>query len=216
MGLSRKNKRELKKLRSHATEVWQEQRDVLERASAVLHEATHQARKLSDEHVTPRVLGAVDTHVRPSYDKSMLAARAVSAAAKGKLVADVLPVASTAVGSAVAALDLLKDPRVQDTLARAKKASAAAGAAGIKLAEKYVPGVEAKPAPVPVKSGIGAGGIVAITAGVVIAAGVGYAFWQTFRADDDLWIADEAVPSPAKAPSDSAATTKLPEDGSAL
>jgi hypothetical protein len=216
MGLSRKNKRELKKLRAHATDLWQEQRDVLERASEVLHEATHQAKKLSNQHVTPRVLEAVDVHVRPNYDKGLLAARAVSAAAKGKLVADVLPVASTAVGSAVAAMDLLKDPRVQDTLSRAKKASAAATVAGRKLAEKYVPALEVKPAPAPVKSGIGAGGVVAITAGVVIAAGVGYAFWQTFRADDDLWIADDAVPSPAKAPTDAAPTTALPEDGSTL
>jgi hypothetical protein len=216
MGLSRKNKRELKKLRAHATDVWQEQRDVLERANAVLLEATHQAKKLSNEHVTPRVRDAVDAHVRPNYDKGLLAARAVSAAAKGKIVADVLPVASTAVGSAVAALDLLKDPRVQETVSRAKKAGAAATVTGRKLAEKYVPGIEVKPAPAPVKSGIGAGGIVAITAGVVIAAGVGYAFWQTFRADDDLWIADDAVPSPAKAPTDSAPTTALPEDGSTL
>lgn len=216
MGLSRKNKRELKKLRAHATDVWQEQRDVLERANAVLLEATHQAKKLSNQHVTPRVRGAVDEHVRPTYDKGVLAARAVSAAAKGKLVADIVPVASTAIGSAVAALDLLKDPRVQDTVSRAKKAGVAATETGRKLAEKYVPGIEAKPAPLPVKSGMGAGGIVAITAGVVIAAGVGYAFWQTFRADDDLWIADEAVPSPAKGPTETSPTTAPPEDGSAL
>jgi hypothetical protein len=216
MGLSRKNKRELKKLRAHATDVWQEQRDVLERANAVLLEATLEAKKLTNQHVTPRVRDVVDVHVRPSYDKGLLAARAVSAAAKGKLVADVVPVASTAIGSAVAAIDLLQDPRVKDTVARAKKASLAATEAGRKIAEKYVPGIEPKPAPVPVKSGIGAGGIIAITAGVVIAAGVSYAFWQTFRADDDLWIADEAVPSPAKAPTDSAPTTALPEDGSTL
>jgi hypothetical protein len=216
MGLSRKNKRELKKLRAHAIDVWQEQREVLERANSLLLEATTEAKKLTNQHVTPRVRDAVDVHVRPSYDKGLLTARAVSAAAKGKLVADIMPVASTAIGSAVAAIDLLKDPRVQDTVARAKKASIAATEAGRKIAEKYVPGVEAKPVPVPVKTGIGAGGIVAITAGAVLAAGVGYAFWQTFRADDDLWIADEAVPSPAKAPTDSAPTTALPEDGSAL
>jgi hypothetical protein len=216
MGLSRKNKRELKKLRAHATDVWQEQRDVLERANALLLEATNEAKKLTNQHVTPRVRDAVDVHVRPSYDKGLLTARAVSAAAKGKLVADIMPVASTAIGSAVAAIDLLKDPRVQDTVARAKKASIAATEAGRKIAEKYVPGIEAKPVPVPVKSGIGAGGIVAITAGAVLAAGVGYAFWQTFRADDDLWIADEAVPSPAKGPTDTSPTTAPPADGSAL
>ncbi len=192
MGLSRKNKRELKKLRAHATDVWQEQREVLERANALLLEATNEAKKLTNEHVTPRVRDAVDVHVRPSYDKGLLTARAVSAAAKGKLVADIMPVASTAIGSAVAAIDLLKDPRVQDTVARAKKASIAATEAGRKIAEKYVPGIEAKPVPVPVKSGIGAGGIVAITAGAVLAAGAAAAGALLLTAPHD-----EPAPSPA-------------------
>jgi hypothetical protein len=39
------------------------------------------------------------------------------------------------------------------------------------------------------------GGIVAIVFGVVAAVGVGYALWQTLRADDELWIADDEAVS---------------------
>ncbi len=33
--------------------------------------------------------------------------------------------------------------------------------------------------------------------GVVAAAAVGYAVWQTLRADDDLWVEDEAIEAAA-------------------
>ena len=41
------------------------------------------------------------------------------------------------------------------------------------------------------KQGPGVGTYLAIGAGVIAAAGVAYAVWQTFRADDELWVADE-------------------------
>ena len=37
-----------------------------------------------------------------------------------------------------------------------------------------------------------------IAFGVAAVAAVGYALWQTFRADDDLWIADEELDAPVK------------------
>lgn len=45
------------------------------------------------------------------------------------------------------------------------------------------------------KSGIGSA--IAVTAGIAAAAAVAYAVWQTFRADDELWVADDedAFPS---------------------
>jgi predicted MarR family transcription regulator len=48
------------------------------------------------------------------------------------------------------------------------------------------------------KSGPGVGGWFLIGAGVASLAAVGYALWQTFRADDDLWIADEELDAPVK------------------
>ena len=41
---------------------------------------------------------------------------------------------------------------------------------------------------------MGAGGVIAIGLGIAAAAGVGYALWQAFRSDDELWVApDEDV-----------------------
>ena len=48
----------------------------------------------------------------------------------------------------------------------------------------------------PPKRGIGAGGVVAIILGVAAAAGVLYAAWQTLRADDELWVADDPLRAP--------------------
>ena len=41
------------------------------------------------------------------------------------------------------------------------------------------------------KKGGGFGGTLGILLGVGVLAGIGYAVWQTLRADDDLWVADE-------------------------
>lgn len=41
------------------------------------------------------------------------------------------------------------------------------------------------------KKGLGVGGVLGILLGVGLLAGIGYAVWQTLRADDDLWVADE-------------------------
>jgi hypothetical protein len=48
----------------------------------------------------------------------------------------------------------------------------------------------------PPKRGIGAGGIIAIIFGVAAALGVAYAAWQTLRADDELWVADDPLRAP--------------------
>src|SRR5205823_2134238 len=41
------------------------------------------------------------------------------------------------------------------------------------------------------KKGVGFGGTLGILLGIGLLAGIGYAVWQTLRADDDLWVADE-------------------------
>ena len=48
----------------------------------------------------------------------------------------------------------------------------------------------------PPKKGIGAGGVIAIILGVAAAVGVLYAAWQTLRADDELWVADDPLRAP--------------------
>ena len=48
----------------------------------------------------------------------------------------------------------------------------------------------------PPKKGVSAGGVIAILLGVAAAAGVIYAAWQTLRADDELWVADDPLRAP--------------------
>lgn len=66
---------------------------------------------------------------------------------------------------------------------RAAVVKAAKGAAAVKVAQKALPTKK--------KSGPGAGSIVGITLGLLALAGIVYAVWQTLRADDDLWVADD-------------------------
>lgn len=139
---------------------------VLERASAVLREAADQARHLSDEEVVPRVKDAYAT-ARPRVESGIKTSRDLA----GKVGKQVAP-AVAALSSAKLA-DLAKDPRVTKAVDAYRKATG-------------------KPAPIPVKTGPSAGSVVAIIVGVVAAAGVGYALWQTFLADDELWIAEDA------------------------
>ena len=73
-----------------------------------------------------------------------------------------------ALGSLLAIGDIANDTRVRRALERVSPRSV--------VVEKKGPGV---------------GTYLAIGAGIVAAAGVAYAVWQTFRADDELWVADD-------------------------
>lgn len=48
----------------------------------------------------------------------------------------------------------------------------------------------------PQRKGPGLGSVVALVLGVAAAAGVLYAAWQTLRADDELWVADDPLAAP--------------------
>ena len=50
--------------------------------------------------------------------------------------------------------------------------------------------------PEPQKKSMGAGGVIAIILGAAAAIGVLYAAWQTLRADDELWVADDPLRAP--------------------
>lgn len=168
MGLSRKRKKELKKLRSHAEELWNHQQNVLDQAGSVAREASRQLGHLTREEVAPRVREGYQTYVEPGVDT----ARSLAGAAGGVLERTVVPVLGSALGAVLSVGDVAKDARVRAAVKRIG-------------AEKYLPK----------KKGPGVGTYIAIGAGVIAAAGVAYAVWQTFRADDELWIADEPVSS---------------------
>ena len=165
MSLSRKNRRELKRLRSQAEDLLDQQRVVLSHAGSVLQEAGRQAKVLGNEYVTPRVVEAVET-VRPTVDRGVNAARR----AADQVRRATAPAVTTALTKTVRALEQLENKDA------AKQIEKFAVQRGLIAAPKK-------------KSNVG--GIVAISLGVVAAVGAGYALWQAFRTDDELWVSPE-------------------------
>ena len=168
MELSRKRRKELKKLRAAAYEIVDNQRVLLSQAGGVARQAGHHAAEIGRENVAPAVRDAYEHRVVPGVN-------AVADSARDKLN-DVVPSISSALASAIAVLEVAKDPRVREALKRVNSAGTELGKkAGI---------VPSKPAP-------GPGRYILIGIGLIAAAGVAYAAWQTLRADDELWVADE-------------------------
>ena len=175
VGLSRKRQRELKRLKGSTSELWNEQKEVLDRATHVVREASRQLANLGREEVAPRVRDAVDNHVRPSVASGIAATRSAAGSTREKFVEDVLPAVTSALSSALAVIEASKNPQVREALSRV-------GKAGAKVGSKVVP--------VASKSS-GPGRYILIGVGLVAAAGLAYAAWQTLRADDELWVSDE-------------------------
>lgn len=171
MKLSRKRQRELKKLKRGASDLWDDQKEVLDQATKVVREARRQISHVNREEVTPRVRSIYKSRVRPGVESSLDAGRHIADAARDKVSRDVLPAVSTALGSALAALEVAKSPQVRQALGRVVRPSSKTA-------------VVAKPS-------AGAGRYILIGIGIVAAAGVAYAAWQTLRADDELWVSDE-------------------------
>ena len=160
MSLSRKRRKELKRLRSSAEGLWGDQQDVLDQASKVAREARRQLGFLTQEEVVPRVRSGYESYVRPNVDRARGFARGAGDSVERTL--------GSAVGSLLSIGDIANDTRVRRALERVSPRSV--------VVEKKSPGV---------------GTYLAIGAGIVAAAGVAYAVWQTFRADDELWVADD-------------------------
>ncbi|MES2093389.1 MAG: hypothetical protein V4531_06210 [Actinomycetota bacterium] len=181
MSLSRKRAKELKRLRAAASDLWGDQKDVLENASRVVREAGRQAANAGREEVAPRVRDAYDQRVRPVVDLGVASGRSVADTARDKVQRDVLPAVSSALASALAVLEVSKDPRVREALHNVRKAGTQFGSkVGI---------VPPKPRP-------GPGRYILIAVAVIAAAGVAYAAWQTLRADDELWVSDDEADDP--------------------
>ena len=168
MSLSRKRKKELRKLQTQATSLWESQQVLVGEAASVAREAGRQLGHLNREQVKPRVAAGYETYAAPYVEK-------------GKRVVNstVIPAAGAVVGSAMSVWDAANDTRSRLASGRGLDFSAFK-----------------KPAPAPVKKGMGAGGVIAIILGVAAALGVLYAAWQTLRADDELWVADDPLRAP--------------------
>ncbi|MBN6778697.1 hypothetical protein JRG19_09150 [Pseudoclavibacter alba] len=204
MNLSRKNQRQIKRLRKDAAKLWAEQQAVNERAAELLGKAKHQAVVLGESELIPAVKSAYDANLRPGFEHGLAVARDAADDARIRFNGKVLPAAATLAGSIAGGLAALnkehKELGLKDTAKTAKKTSKALEHHAKAAVKEY----NRKTG----KGGIGAGGWVAIGAGVAALAAIGYALWQTFRADDDLWIADEELDAPI--------TTVKPADASRI
>lgn len=166
MKLSRKRRRELRRLKGTAQELLEQQRVVLGHAGLVLQEAGHQARQLSDEHLAPRVEDTIEA-VRPTVDRGVASARRAADSVRRVSA----PFVASALARTIRTLDELDNPQ------------AAKQVRGFGERSGYLK---------PEKKKKGAGGVIALGLGIAAAAGVGYALWQAFRTDDELWIAPES------------------------
>lgn len=185
MALTRKNKRKLNKLRHDADVLWHEQQAVLAKARALAGRAGEGARIYAESEVIPPLKKSYDSNVRPVVQS---AERSLS-----KRVIPALAAVGGGVASAVRELSDKTGPTVHALQDRAEDLSKDASKRFNEL--QYKLGLVPEPVK---KKGPGVGGWFLIGAAVAGVAAVGYALWQTFRADDDLWIADEELDAPVE------------------
>jgi hypothetical protein len=176
MALSRKRQKELARLKRSAEQLWEQQLLTIEQATDVLKDARKQAGHYAREEIVPRVHETYHGRVKPAIAAGVAGTRYAARTTKSRVTDDVLPAVSGAIGSALAALEAAKDPRVREVVRRASKR-------GVDL------GI------VPAKKS-GPGKYILIGLGVVAVASIAYAAWQTLRVDEDLWIEDLAEPAP--------------------
>lgn len=169
MSLSRKRRKELNHLRSSAEELWEHQQAVLDHANGVAREASRQLGHLTREEVAPRVRESYEQYVRPGVDQAREIARGTGATIERTVV----PAIGNALGAVMSVGDVARDARVRAAFNRISPQKVVA---------------------VPEKKSSGIGATLALAAAAVVAVGVAYAVWQTFRADDELWVADDDAP----------------------
>ena len=167
MSLSRKRKKELRKLQDQANRLWTSQQVLVGEAATVAKEARRQLGNYSREQLVPQAKDTYGKYAAPYIDRGVTVSK--------HIVNDkVVPAAGAVVGSALSVWD-------------------AANVTRAKLSGGRIPVPEIIEPP---KRGIGAGGVIAIIFGVAAALGVAYAAWQTLRADDELWVADDPLRAP--------------------
>jgi hypothetical protein len=170
VSLSRKRKKELRKLQEQANRLWSSQQVLVGEAATVAREAGRQLGNYNREHIAPTVQAGYEKYAAPYVAKGMKTAQHV-------LSERVVPAAGAVVGSAMSVWDAANDTR--------SKIATGRGLSDVQVLSRGR-----------AKKGMGAGGVIAILFGVAAAAGVLYAAWQTLRADDELWVADDPMRTP--------------------
>ena len=116
-----------------------------------------------------RELGRVTTE--EVYPRVARGTRVAAQATRDKIVDDVIPAVASVIGSTLSVIDSARDKRLSQL-------GKLAGAS--KSVSKAAP-----------RSTSGAGKYIAIGVGVAALLGIGYVVWQTFRADDELWVSED-------------------------
>jgi len=195
VSLSRKRKKELRRLQDQANKLWDSQQVLVGEAASVAREAGRQLGNYNREHITPTVQANYEKYAAPYVDKGVKTAQQVFSD-------KVVPAAGAVVGSAMSVWDVANDTRSK--LASGRGLSSidldALGKKTQKNSKKATKKISARLAaaskPASQKSGMGAGGVIALLLGIAAAVGVVYAAWQTLRADDELWVADDPLRAP--------------------
>lgn len=167
MGLTRKERRQLRHLKKDAQTLLDEQRIVLGNAAAVAKTAGRQAKRLSDAHIAPSVNETLDNTVRPALAATTAAARRTAK----KVRKATAPAVAAALANSISKLNEIESYAAAD---RVREFGERTG---------YLDSPRKK-----------RGGLIALIIGGAVAAGVAYTLWQAFRTDEDLWVAPEAAP----------------------
>lgn len=191
MGLSRKRKKELRKLQEQANKLWESQQVLVGQAGDIAREAGRQLGNYNRELVVPTVQEKYATYAAPYVDKSVKTSRRV-------FDDKILPATGAVMGTALSVWDAANETRSK--IADGKGLQLPDAAKYAKLADKYSAQqkkkLAKKLAAEPAKQGMGPAGVIALILGVAAAVGVLYAAWQTLRADDELWVADDPLAAP--------------------
>src|SRR4051794_34297726 len=140
VSLSRKRKKELRKLQNQANRLWESQQVLVGDAASVAREARRQLSNYRREQLLPQAIDTYDKYAAPYVDKGIAVTKQVSDR--------VAPAAGAVVGSALSVWDAANQTR-----------SRLADGRGFSFS--HVPVIEP-----PKKSGVGVGGILAIIFGV--------------------------------------------------
>src|SRR5688572_2309389 len=121
MALSRKRRKELNRLKNQAEDLWEDQKELLDHASKVVRDASRQAAVFAREDVAPRVRDTFEDKVRPAVSSGIAGARSAAHSTRERIVGDVLPGITSALGTALAAIEVAKNQQVRSAIANATR-----------------------------------------------------------------------------------------------
>lgn len=101
-------------------------------------------------------------------------ARTTAKTTRDKLVDDVLPSVAAVIGSTLSVIDAARDQRITGVATRVSALAA-----------------KGRPLVVPVAKSAGFGKYIGLGLLAAAVIGIGYVAWQTFRADDELWVSED-------------------------